>query len=152
MKKILLLLFLIPNLVMAEESKWKKKVTPILNINDLDPSEYTVVETHQERFQKWLDANPDKAGTEDYITVQKALEEYKQPTFNVEAARAAGLSEEEIQALIAAGPPPELTEERTTSVEQERSSCAAQSARAKSDFAAKKIYETCLDLVGVPKK
>tara|TARA_R110000744_G_scaffold155462_3_gene270756 strand:+ start:662 stop:7474 length:6813 start_codon:yes stop_codon:yes gene_type:complete len=34
--------------------------------------------------------------------------------FNVEAARAAGLSEEEIQAAIAAGPPPELTEEITT--------------------------------------
>ena len=107
---------------MAEESKWKKKVTPILNINDLDPSEYTVVETHQERFQKWLDANPDKAGTEDYITVQKAAE-----TYNVEP------------------------EERTTSVEQERSSCAAQMATAKTEYAAKKIYETCLDLVGVPK-
>jgi len=34
--------------------------------------------------------------------------------FDVERARADGLSEEEIQALIAAGPPPELTEEITT--------------------------------------
>ena len=112
MKKLLLLLFLIPNLVMAEESKWKKKET-------ITPAP---IEQTTNKYQDWLDANPDKAGTEDYSTVQKSAE-----TYNVEP------------------------EERTTSVEQERSSCAAQSARAKSDFAAKKIYETCLDLVGVPK-
>ena len=29
MKKLLLLLFLLPNLVMAEDSKWKRKVTPV---------------------------------------------------------------------------------------------------------------------------
>ena len=125
---------------MAEESKWKKKET-------ITPAP---IEQTTNKYQDWLDANPDKAGTEDYITVQKSAETYKQPTFNVEAARAAGVSEEDIQAILASQQ--QRNEKRTTSVEQERSSCAAQSARAKSDFAAKKIYETCLDLVGVPKK
>jgi len=30
--------------------------------------------------------------------------------------------------------------------------CAAASSNAKTDFAAKKIYETCLDRMGAPKK
>jgi len=38
------------------------------------------VTTPTNKYQNWLDANPDKAGTEDYITVQEAAE-----TYNVEA-------------------------------------------------------------------
>ena len=88
MKKLLLLLFLIPNLVMADDSKWKRK-----------------------------------------------------PTFDVEAARAGGVSEEDIQAI--------LSQEKYD--KKYRNYCAMQAGDAKSDFAAKKIYETCLDQYRVPK-
>jgi hypothetical protein len=98
MKKLLLILFLIPNLIMAEESKWKRK-----------------------------------------------------PTFNVEAAKAAGLSDEEIQKLIAAGPPKQPTISQEKYDKKYRNYCAMQAGDAKSDFAAKKMYETCLDQYGVSK-
>jgi hypothetical protein len=111
MKKLLLILFLIPNLIMAEESKWKRKET-------ITPAP---IEQTTNKYQDWLDANPDKAGTEDYITVQKAAE-----TYNVEP------------------------EERTTNLKY-RNYCAMQAGDAKSDFAAKKMYETCLDQYRVPK-
>jgi hypothetical protein len=175
MKKLLLLLFLIPNLVMAEESKWKRKET-------ITPAP---IEQTTNKYQDWLDANPDKAGTEDYITVQKAAETYNvepeerttsveqeridaylvanphltpinaptktKPTFNVEAAKAAGLSDEEIQKLIAAGPPKQPTISQEESDKKIRNLCAMQAGDAKSDFAAKKMYETCLDQYGVSK-
>ena len=89
--------------------------------------------------------------------------------FDVEAARADGLSEEEIQAAIAYGNSLKDTEEidcsNLTKKEQKefkkqcdgyykvkRLQCATASSNAKTDFAAKKIYETCLDNMGVPKK
>jgi hypothetical protein len=88
MKKLILLLFLIPNLVMADDSKWKRK-----------------------------------------------------PTFDVEAARAGGVSEEDIQAILS----------QEESDKKIRNWCAMQAGDAKSDFAAKKMYETCLDQYGVSK-
>ena len=36
------------------------------------------VTTPTNKYQNWLDANPDKAGTEDYITVQEAAETYNE--------------------------------------------------------------------------
>ena len=88
--------------------------------------------------------------------------------FDVEAARADGLSEEEIQEAIEYGKSLEAEEidcSNLTKKEQKefkkqcdgyykvkRLQCATASSNAKTDFAAKKIYETCLDNMGVPKK
>ena len=128
MKKLLLLLLLIPNLVMAE----------------FDPTlPYEIIP--DSKYQEWLDANPDKAGTEDYITIQKAanpnlnckeLDKKQKKEFRELCKRLS--KEENIQAK---------------KYEKEwRMHCAVVSGKAKSDFAAKKIYETCLHQGGVPKK
>ena len=89
--------------------------------------------------------------------------------FDADAARADGVSEEDIQAILASEQPTLEAEEidcsNLTKKEQKefkkqcdgyykvkRLQCATASSNAKTDFAAKKIYETCLDNMGVPKK
>ena len=116
MKKLLLLLFLIPNLVMAE----------------FDPTlPYTIIP--DSKYQEWLDTNPDKAGTEDYITVQRRAN----PRLNCKEL-------DKKQKKEFGGLCKRLYKEV-------RLECASASSNAKTDFAAKKIYETCLDEAGVPK-
>ena len=130
MRKLLLLLLLIPNLVIGE-----------FDVQGALDEGYTLEE----------------------------INNYSAGKFDVERARADGLSEEEIQAAIAAGPPKKEPEEidcrNFTKKEQKefkkqcdgyykvkRLQCAVSSSNAKTDFAAKKIYEACLDRMGVPKK
>jgi len=146
MKKLLLLLFLLPNLVMAEESKWKRKVTPTTTLES--GTNYNVQKAldagvTQEQIDAYLVANP-------HLTPINAPTKTK-PTFNVEAAKADGLSDEEIQKLIAAGPPKQPTISQEKYDKKIRNYCAMQAGDAKSDFAAKKMYETCLDQYGVSK-
>ena len=62
--------------------------------------------------------------------------------FNADAARADGVSEEDIQAI--------LTYEKHEKAW--RLECARQSGKANNEFSAKKIYKTCLDDVGVKDK
>ena len=79
--------------------------------------------------------------------------------------RADGVSEEDIQAILASEQAEEIDCSNLTKKEQKefkkqcdgyykvkRMQCAAASSDAKTDFAAKKVYETCLDRMGVPKK
>ena len=129
MKKLLLLLFLIPNMVMAEFDSQ----------GALDEG-YTQEQIDKYlKYQKWLDANPDKAGTEEYIIVQKAAETYTV----IEEVDCSNLTKKEQK---------EFKKQCDRYYKVKRMQCAASSSRANSDFAAKKIYETCLDEAGVPKK
>ena len=113
---------LIPNLVMGE----------------FDPDlPYKIIPDN--KYQKWLDANPDKAGTEEYIIVQKAAGTYTE----IEEVDCRNLTKKEQK---------EFKKECDGFYKVKRLQCANSSARAKTDFAAKKIYETCLDRRGVPKK
>ena len=123
MKKLIPLLFLIPNLVMAE----------------FDPTlPYEIIP--DSKYQEWLDANPDKAGTEDYIIVQEAAN----PNLNCEE-----LDKNQKKEFR------ELCKRKKIEFEGKkkewRSQCASLSGKAKSDFAAKKIYETCLEEGGFKK-
>ena len=111
-----------------------------------------------EEIQKLIAAGPPSIRNEEITTeetvvtptpVQAPLK--TKPTFNVEAAKAAGLSDEEIQKLIAAGPPKQPTISQEKYDKKYRNYCAMQAGDAKSDFAAKKMYETCLDQYGVSK-
>ena len=79
--------------------------------------------------------------TEEIVVTPEPPQPKPTTGFDVEAARAGGVSEEDIQAI--------LSQEKYD--KKYRNYCAMQAGDAKSDFAAKKMYETCLDQYGVSK-
>ena len=84
---------------------------------------------------EWLNANPDKAGTEEYFNWQ----ELKNPNLNCKELDKN--QKKEFRGLCK-----RIAKRDYGKLKKEwRSHCAILSGVAKSDFAAKKIYETCLD-------